>query len=63
MIGMEMVQMGQRMQALVHKAVVSNKTSSPCARQHYNLGLFDSLGDEVFDDFTDDQGSHECILR
>ena len=58
--------MGQRMQALVHSygqcQSMSNKTNSPCARQHYNLGQLDSFGDEVFDDLSDDQGSHEGVL-
>lgn len=41
---------------------VSYKTNSPCARQHDNLGLLDSFGDEVFDDLADDQGAHEGVL-
>lgn len=40
----------------------SDKTNSPRARKHDNLGLLDSFGDEVFDDLADDQGSHEGVL-
>lgn len=41
---------------------LSNKTNSPSARQHDDLGLLDSFGNEVFDDLADDQGSHEGVL-
>lgn len=41
---------------------LETKQNSPCARQHDNLGLPDSFGDEVLDDLTDDQGSHEGVL-
>lgn len=44
------------------RPIKSDKTNSPCARQHDNLGLFDSFGNEVFDDLADDQGSHEGVL-
>lgn len=58
MVGMEM---GEGMQAQV-SIRAGDETSSPRARQHYNLGLLDSFGDEVFDDLADDQGSHEGVL-
>lgn len=41
---------------------LNNKTNSPGARKHDNLGLLDSFRDEVFDDLTDNKGSHECVL-
>lgn len=37
-----------------HHLSMSNKTNSPCAGQHDNLGLLDSFGDEIFDDLADD---------
>lgn len=52
--------------ALLHTVVnirsPIGKTSAPRARQHDNLGLLHSSGGEVFDDLTDDHGSHESIL-
>lgn len=38
------------------------KINLPGARQHHHLGLLDSFGNEIFDDLTDDEGSHKGIL-
>lgn len=65
---MELVQILQSPQALTRLHTGGNvrspigKTSAPGARQHDNLGLLHSFGGEVFDDLTDDRGSHESIL-
>lgn len=53
---------GARLHTVVNIRSPIGKTSAPRARQHDNLGLLHSFGGEVFDDLTDDHGSHESIL-
>lgn len=53
---------GARLHTVVNIRSPIGKTSTPRARQHDNLGLLHSFGGEVFDDLTDDHGSHESIL-
>lgn len=38
----------------IKASVIKTTAHSPCARQHNNLGLLDSFGNEVFDDLADD---------
>lgn len=53
---------GARLHTVVNLRSPIGKTSAPRARQHDNLGLLHSFGGQVFDDLTDDHGSHESIL-
>lgn len=53
---------GSHLQSVVNIRAPSCKTNTPWARQHDDLGLLHPFRGKIFDDLTDDQGSHESVL-